>query len=33
LRLLVGKPQEQSGAMLPATETAQQLQGPVQAAA
>lgn len=33
LRLLVGKPQEQSGAMLPATETAQQLQGPDQAAA
>jgi HemY protein len=30
LRLLVGKPQEQSGTMLPATETAQQLQGPAQ---
>jgi HemY protein len=33
LRLLVGKPQEQSGMMLPATETAQQLQGPAQAPA
>lgn len=28
LRLLVGKPQEQSGAMLPATDAAQQLQAP-----
>ena len=28
LRLLVGKPQEKQGAMLPATETAQQLKGP-----
>jgi len=33
LRLLVGKPQEQSGAMLPAVETAQQLEGPAQAPA
>ncbi len=33
LRLLVGKPQEQSGAMLPASEPAQQLQGPAVAAA
>ncbi|HRD50324.1 MAG: heme biosynthesis protein HemY [Candidatus Competibacter sp.] len=31
LRLLVGKPQEQQGAMLPAAETAQQLQAPDQA--
>ncbi|HRD65571.1 MAG TPA: heme biosynthesis HemY N-terminal domain-containing protein [Candidatus Competibacter sp.] len=30
LRLLVGKPQEKQGAMLPATETAQQLRGPGQ---
>lgn len=30
LRLLVGKPQEKQGAMLPATEAAQQLQGPGQ---
>ena len=30
LRLLVGKPQEKQGAMLPAAETAQQLQGPGQ---
>ena len=29
LRLLVGKPQEKQGAMLTATEAAQQLQGPL----
>lgn len=33
LRLLVGKPQEKQGAMLPATEAAQQLRGPGQPSA